>query len=253
MPTPTGNVNKVEREKEMKTLIVMPAHNEEQNIAGVIDEIKKDLPDLDLLVINDASTDKTEEIVKQNGVKCITLPFNLRYSLAVQTGIKYAEKHDYDYVIQMDADGQHIANEAKKLLEYMEENKPDIVIGSRFLQQTEYKHGAMRKLGTNILSGLIKLICHKEIKDPTSGFQCINRKTIKRFSAMGNYPEFPDANLIIELLLEGYEICEISIKMRQRQNGESMHKGIIKPAKYMIKVTYNIIIIILRNLFRKKK
>lgn len=237
----------------MKTLIVIPAHNEEQNIAGVIDEIRKDLPNLDLLVINDASTDKTEEIVKQKQVKCITLPFNLRYSLAVQTGIKYAYKNNYDYVIQMDADGQHIAKEAKKLLEYMEKNKPDIVIGSRFLENTEYKHGAMRKLGTNILSGLIKIICHKTIKDPTSGFQCINKKAIQYFAGMGNYPEFPDANLIIELLLNGYEICEIPSNMRERKHGESMHKGIIKPVKYMIKVFYNIIIIILRNLFRKKK
>lgn len=149
--------------------------------------------------------------------------------------------------------GQHIAKEAKKLLQYMENNQPDIVIGSRFLEQTEYQHRAMRKLGTNILSGLIKLICHKTIKDPTSGFQCMNQKAIRYFSGMGNYPEFPDANLIIELLLEGYEICEISTQMRERKYGKSMHKGMIGPMKYMIKVFYNIIIIILRNLFRKKK
>lgn len=236
----------------MKTLIVMPAHNEEQNIGEVIEEIKRDLPKLDLLVVNDASSDNTLEIVKQNKVKCITLPFNLGYALAVQTGIKYANENGYDYVIQMDADGQHIASEAKELLKYMEENKPDIVIGSRFLEKTEYKHGVMRKLGTSILSGLIKMICHKKIKDPTSGFQCINKKAIKYFSAMGNYPEFPDANLIIELLLDNYTICEIPSKMRKRKNGKSMHRGIIAPIKYGIKVLYNIIIVILRNLFRKK-
>lgn len=237
----------------MKTLIVMPAHNEEQNIAEVIDEIKQELPDLDLIVINDASTDQTEKIVKEKNIKYISLPFNLGYSLAVQTGIKYAYKNNYDYVIQMDADGQHIPKEAKKLLEYMEKNKPDIVIGSRFLENTKYKHRAMRKLGTNILSGLIKIICKKAIKDPTSGFQCINKKAIEYFAGMGNYPEFPDANLIIELLLDGYKICEVPSEMRERKYGESMHKGIIKPIKYMIKVFYNIIIIILRNLFRKKK
>lgn len=136
----------------MKTLIVMPAHNEEQNIGEVIDEIKKDLEGIDLLVINDASTDNTEKVVQEKQVKCITLPFNLKYSLAVQTGIKYADKHGYDYVLQMDADGQHIPIEAKKLLEYMEKNNPDIVIGSRFLETTSYKHSTIRKLGTNILS-----------------------------------------------------------------------------------------------------
>ena len=119
-------------------------------------------------------------------------------------------------------------------------------------EKTEYKHGIMRKLGTSILSGLIKMICHKNIKDPTSGFQCINKKSIKYFSSMGNYPEFPDANLIIELLLDGFTICEIPSKMRERKNGKSMHRGIILPIKYGIKVLYNIIIVLLRNLFRRK-
>ena len=114
----------------------------------------------------------------------------------------------------------------------------DIVIGSRFLEKIEYSHGIMRRVGTKILSGLIKLICNKKITDPTSGFQCINRKTMQRFSKMGNYPEFPDANLIIELLLENYKIEEISTKMREREFGVSMHKGILKPIKYMIKVLY---------------
>ena len=151
----------------------MPAHNEEQNIGEVIEEIKRDLPSMDVLVIDDASTDSTKELVSKQGMKCISLPFNLGYSLAVQTGIKYANIHHYDYVIQMDADGQHIPSEAKKLLKFMQKNNPDIVIGSRFLEQIHYKHGTMRKLGTNILSGLIKMICHKTIKDPTSGFQCM--------------------------------------------------------------------------------
>ncbi len=137
----------------MKTLIVMPAHNEEQNIGEVIDKINKDIPEVDLLVVNDASIDKTEEIVRKKGIRCINLPFNLGYSIAVQTGIKYANEYKYDYVIQMDADGQHIPKEAKKLLEYMCKNpKTDIIIGSRFLANTNYKHSTMRKIGTKILS-----------------------------------------------------------------------------------------------------
>ena len=207
----------------MKALIVMPARNEEKSIGEVIDEVKKDLPNIDLLVVNDASTDKTEEIVRKNNVKCITLPFNLGYSLALQTGIKYAKENGYDYVIQMDADGQHIPSEAKKLLDYIEKEKVDIVIGSRFLKNTNYKHGIMKKIGTSILSKLIKLICNKTIKDPTSGFQCINRKAICYFADMENYPEFPDANLIIELLLDDYEVCEISTNMRERKYGKGMH------------------------------
>ena len=234
----------------MRTIVVIPAHNEEQNIEKVIKEIQTDLKDADILFINDASTDKTKEVIEKNNIKCISLLYNMGYSLAVQTGIKYAFYNNYDYCIQMDADGQHIAIEAKKLLDKMIEENVDIVIGSRFMEKTGYKHSAMRKLGTKIMSTLIKITCHKKITDPTSGFQCINRKTMERFSKMGNYPEFPDANLIIELLLDKYKIVEVPAKMREREFGVSMHKGFIKPIKYMIKVIYTIIVILLRRLIK---
>ena len=101
--------------KKDKILIVIPAYNEAENIEKVIKEIKKDINYADILIINDCSTDNTVNIVKKNNVKCITNAFNMRYAMAVQTGIKYAYENDYDYVIQMDADGQHIASEAEKM------------------------------------------------------------------------------------------------------------------------------------------
>lgn len=236
----------------MKTIVIIPAYNEEKNIEKVIKEIKTELKDIDIVIINDASIDATQKIIEQNHIKCITLPYNIGYSLAVQTGIKYACYNHYDYCIQMDADGQHIASEAKKLLEIIQKENLDIVIGSRFLEKTNYHHGIIRKAGTKILSKLIEIICHQKITDPTSGFQCINRKAIERFAKIGNYPEFPDANLIIELLLDDYKIREIPTKMRAREFGESMHKGIIKPIKYMIKVLYTILIIVLRRILKRR-
>ncbi|MCX8075002.1 MAG: glycosyltransferase family 2 protein [Clostridia bacterium] len=233
-----------------KVLFVIPAYNESENIEKVITEIKKDVDYADILVINDCSKDNTQEIVRGAGVKCITMPFNVRYAMAVQTGIKYAFDNDYDYVIQFDADGQHIAKEAEKLLNKMKETNADIVIGSRFLEKTDYPHSFFRLIGTKIFTGLIKLFCNKKITDPTSGFQCLNKDVIKRYSR--NYPEFPDANLIMEMIYEGYDIVEITTNMRIRENGQSMHGGIIKPIKYMIVMFYTIIIILLRNIFRKK-
>ena len=123
----------------MKVLLVIPAYNEELNIDKVLKEIKKDLNGVDILVINDCSLDKTQSVVLSNNVKCITLPFNMGYSKAVQTGIKYANDYNYDYVIQFDADGQHIASEAKKMLDYILKEKCDIVIGSRYLEENNYK------------------------------------------------------------------------------------------------------------------
>lgn len=236
----------------MKILFVIPAYNEEENIEKVLKEIKKDVKYADILVINDCSKDNTKQIVLKNGVNCITMPFNVRYAMAVQTGIKYAYENDYDYVIQFDADGQHIASEAEKLYKKSIETNSDIVIGSRYLKDMGYPCPFFRRLGTKIFEIIIKTFCKKQIADPLSGFQCLNRKVIERYAKMGNYPEFPDANLVIEMLLNGYTICEVPVKMRIRENGESMHGGIIKPIKYMITIMYSIVFILIKNTGVKK-
>lgn len=240
--------------KKDKILFVIPAYNEEENIEKVLNEIKKDVKYADILVVNDCSKDNTKKIVEKNNVRCITVPFNMGYAMAVQTGIKYAYENDYDYVIQFDADGQHIAKEAEKLLKASKKNNTDIVIGSRFLKQTGYHHTFFRKIGTKLFSLLIRIFCHTKITDPTSGFQCLNKSVIKRYAMMGGYPEFPDANLIIEMLLSGYTISEIPVEMREREFGESMHGGIIKPIKYMIQMCYTIMFILIKNIsFKRSK
>ena len=237
----------------MKVLFVIPAYNEEANIENVIKEIKKDVKYADILIINDCSTDNTKKIIENNNVKCITGIFNLNYAWAVQTGIKYAYQNDYDYVIQFDADGQHIAKEAEKLLNEMKKSNVDIVIGSRFLKDTGYKHPFFKKVATKLFTLIIKIFCKQEITDPTSGFQCLNKKVIEYYSKMGNYPEYPDANLIIDVLLKGFTIKESSVKMRLREAGESMHGGIIKPIKYMINMIYTITVILIINEMRGRK
>ena len=243
-------MKKIETEK---VLFIIPAYNESENIERVLKEIKKDAPFSDILVINDCSNDNTGEIVKKNNVKCITGVFNMKYAMAVQTGIKYAAKNGYDYAIQFDADGQHIAKEAIKLLSSIKESNSDIVIGSRYLQDMGYHCPFFRRIGTKLFSIIIRLTCKQEIADPLSGFQCLNKKVIQRYSEMGNYPEFPDANLVIEMLLLGYKIKEVPVKMRLRECGESMHGGIIKPIKYMINMLYTIVFIIIQNPRKKVK
>lgn len=237
--------------KKEKILFVIPAYNEAENIEKVLKEIKKDVDYADILVVNDCSKDNTRDIVLKNGVKCITNVFNMRYAMAVQTGIKYAEENGYDYVIQFDADGQHIAKEAEKLYKHAVKTKCDIVIGSRYLVDVGYPCPFFRKIGTKLFARMIKIFCKKKIADPLSGFQCLNRKVIERYAKMGNYPEFPDANLVIEMLLNGYEIEEVPTKMRLREAGESMHGGIIKPIKYMINMIYTIFFVLIT--YKKRK
>lgn len=240
------------RKNADKILIVIPAYNEAENIENVIKEIRKDIDYADILVINDCSKDNTEEIVRRNGIKCITNVFNMRYAWAVQTGIKYAYYHDYDYVIQMDSDGQHIAAEAEKLYKAMKETDADIVIGSRYLKDMGYPCPLFRRIGTKLFEIIIRIFTHKKIADPLSGFQCLNKDVIKYYSKVGNYPEYPDANLIMEMLFMGYKISEIPVKMRLRENGESMHSGIIKPIKYMIRQFYECVVLVVKYFGKRK-
>lgn len=238
--------------KKDKILIVIPAYNEAENIENVIKEIKKDIDYADILVVNDCSSDNTVEIVEKNGVNCVTNVFNMRYAMAVQTGIKYAYQNNYDYVIQMDADGQHIASEALKMYKELKKNDADIVIGSRYLKDMGYPCPLFRRIGTKMFEWIIKIFTGKRIADPLSGFQCLNKKVIKRYAKMGNYPEFPDANLVIEMLLNGYKIEEVPVKMRIRENGVSMHSGILKPIKYMIEQFYTCVVTVIKYAGKKE-
>jgi len=235
-----------------KVLIIMPAYNEAENIEKVLKEIKKDINYADILVIDDCSTDDTRKIVEKNKVKCITNIFNMRYAMAIQTGLKYARDNDYDYVIQMDADGQHIAKEAEKLYHEIKKSKADIIIGSRYLKDMGYPCPVFRRIGTKMFELLIRMFCHQKIADPLSGFQCLNKRVIEKYSKIGEYPEYPDANLVIEMLLQGYTIKEIPVKMRLRKNGVSMHSGLLKPIKYMIEQIYTCLVIFLKNVGKRR-
>ncbi|AYE34869.1 glycosyltransferase family 2 protein [Clostridium septicum] len=230
---------------EKELLVIVPAYNEEDNIKNVIEELKKDVPYANILVVNDSSTDKTEEILKNMNVDYITTPFNLRYSGVIQTGFKYALFRNYNYVAQFDGDGQHIAKELDKMFKYIKQNDCDIVLGSRFKEKTEYNHAFFRKIGTIMFQKIIKISTRKEITDPTSGLQVLSKRVYTHYAKMNNYPEYPDANLIIEMLNEGYNIQEVYVKMRERIYGISMHSGIWSPIKYMISMCYSIFIILI--------
>lgn len=232
----------------MKTLVIIPAYNEEKNIKSTIHELKIDFSSADILIVNDCSLDNTLEILKKTpGIAYLNLPINLGYSGALQCGFKYAMEKEYDYVIQFDGDGQHIAVEAANLLQILLTNNVDIVIGSRFKNKTDYHHSIFRKIGTSLFRHIIKRLCKIDMTDPTSGLQVLNRSVFSLYAGMNKYPEFPDANLIIEMLLQNYRILELPVKMRNREFGESMHGGVFKPFKYMVKMMYAILLILFKR------
>jgi glycosyltransferase involved in cell wall biosynthesis len=237
-----------------KVLMIVPAYNEELNLETVAEDIKNNFNEADILFINDCSMDNTLNVIKRiEGIFYLDLPINLGYSYAVQTGLKYAVQEGYEYLVQFDGDGQHLASEAKKMYEYALETEADIVIGSRFLSTTNYQHSFFRKVGTKLFQIIIKMLTGKKIYDPTSGLQVLKRKVFTPLSKIFAYPEFPDANLLIELIYQGYTIEEISVQMKNREFGESMHGGVIKPIKYMLKMFYYILVVFFNNLTGKKK
>lgn len=240
--------------RKSEILIIIPCYNEELNISKVINELRNDFSIADILCVNDCSKDNTLEVLKSsNGISYLNLPINLGYSGALQTGFKYAVENNYQYVIQFDGDGQHIASEAKKLFEKLKSENLDIVIGSRFKENSGYKHGFFRTLGTKVFIILIHIFAKKHITDPTSGFQVLKKEVFTRYSKIHNFPEYPDANLIIEMILLGYTVDEVPVKMRLREFGVSMHGGFWNPIQYMIRMFFSIFMIFISFTFKSKK
>ena len=229
----------------MKKLIIIPAYNESENIVGTVEDIKKNAPDFDYVVINDCSTDNTLQILKEHGYNYVSLPINLGIGGAVQTGYKYAEKYGYDIAVQVDGDGQHDPAFLAKMADYLEENELDMVIGSRFIDKEGFQSSFMRRVGIVYFTGLIKLLTGKTITDPTSGLRLAGKKVIKLFAE--NYPkDYPEPETAVTAINHGMKIEEIPVIMRARQGGVSsitMKKSVY----YMIKVTIAIIIEALRG------
>lgn len=224
----------------MKCLIIIPAYEEEKNIKNVVDNIIMNYPQYDYIVVNDGSKDKTAQICKENDYLYLDLPINLGIGGAVQAGYKYALKNDYDVAVQIDGDGQHDVSFLGQMLETMEREDAQIVIGSRFIEKQGFQSSKARRVGINFISGLIKLCTGKKIYDVTSGFRLVNRKFIRYYSE--NYPsDYPEPEAIVMALMNGAKIIEAPVIMRERAGGtSSIHSW--KSLYYMIKVSLAVII-----------
>lgn len=224
----------------MKTLIIVPAYNEEDNIDKVMENFEHIREKSDLLVINDCSKDHTEEKLKRLGVKYISFPINLGIGGAVQAGYCYAKKNGYDIAIQVDGDGQHDMSYVPQMIEILEKEETDIVIGSRFIKKEGFQSSATRRVGINLLSFLIKLCTGKKIYDVTSGFRAVNKKFIDIYADY--YPDdYPEPEAIVAAVMHRGNIQEIPVIMREREGGTSSI-NLRKSVYYMIKVSLAIIV-----------
>ncbi|WP_019424794.1 glycosyltransferase family 2 protein [Paenibacillus sp. OSY-SE] len=231
----------------MKILLIIPAYNEENNIENLINRIYSIYgKTVDILVINDCSLDETKSVCYKIGVYTINLPCNLGIGGAVQTGYKYAHQHDYDIAIQVDGDGQHKPEYIINLVQYIIEDKADMVIGSRFINREGFQSTLMRRVGIAYFTYLLKLLSKEKITDPTSGFRACNKKIIGIFAK--RYPvDYPEPESIMYLLRNRYRIKEIPVVMQERIEGRSSITA-LKSIYYMIKVSLAILI----DRFRKQ-
>lgn len=220
----------------MKILIIIPAYNEAENIERVVDNLIENYPQYDYVIINDGSTDDTRKICARRGYNLLDLPINVGLSGAIKSGMRYANYYGYDYVLQLDGDGQHDPMYIKDLQACMEQTGADIVIGSRF--KTERKPINSRMIGSQLITTAIFLTTKgKYIGDVTSGMRLFNKKMIKRFGYDMHYSPEPDT--LAYLLNCGVKIEEVQVQMRERIAGVS-YLNFKSSIWYMMKMMFSI-------------
>ena len=230
-----------------RRLIIMPAFNESANLPSVIPDVRKAAPDYDLVVIDDGSRDDTARAAAELGAAVVSLPVNLGYGGAVQTGFRYAVQHGYDLGVVIDADGQHDPAGIHLLADAVVQGGADVAIGSRFKGQLKYRVPWVKRAGMAIFAWTVSRITGRQVTDPTSGFQALNAEAM-RFFATDNYPvDYPDADTLLILHYAGFRVVEAPMTVRERLSGISkLHSG-WKPFYYVAKMWLAISIVLLRQ------
>lgn len=232
----------------MKVLVLMPAYNEEENIQKTIKAVFEKNNNVDVLVVNDGSLDRTISEVKKTKAALVNHPYNLGYGVAIQTGYKYALENSYDVIAQVDADGQHDPKYISEMVGILKEKKLDVIIGSRFKRKTGYHASFTRRIGMIFFSFIVSVVTGRKVTDSTSGYQIIDKKVLP-FLCSDFFPcDYPDADLLIMLHFAGFKVGEIPMKMYESNTGRSMHGSIVKNLYYVVKMCLSIFTILLRRL-----
>jgi glycosyltransferase involved in cell wall biosynthesis len=228
----------------MRTAAVVPAYNEAGSVHTVVSEIRAADPELEIVVVDDGSTDATAAIAAAAGATVLRLPYNLGIGAAVQTGLQYAADHDFDAAVQIDGDGQHDAVELERLLAPIRAGRADIAVGTRFVGPRAYRASVARRIGIALFAGLVSLIVRQRVTDTTSGFRAMNRRGIRLFAA--DYPhDYPEVEATVLVYRHGLRMVEVPVAMRQRKSGRSSITA-FRSLYYMGKVSLALFVGLLR-------
>jgi glycosyltransferase involved in cell wall biosynthesis len=228
-------------------LAVVPAYNEAGTVAVVVRTLREQAPDFDVLVVDDGSTDPTGQQAREAGAGVLTLPFNLGIGGAVQTGFVYALQHGYEYMAQVDGDGQHEPADLSRLVDAMRaDSSIDMVCGSRFLDPgTHYRAPIGRRTGMYWFRFALSRIVGHPVSDPTSGFRLYNRRAIALFAR--DYPhDYPEVEAVLMLHAHRLRMAEVPVRMYTRGSGRSsITTG--RSVYYMVKVSLALVVGLLRR------
>lgn len=242
----------VQEHKEL--LVILPAYNEEMNLPAFLQKLEEaGVGDIaDLLVLNDGSTDGTCQAANKMGCPCVDCA-HLGYVRTLQTGYMYASRAGYRFVIQVDADGQHDSCNIQALYRALRElgeggGLPDIVLGSRFLPGGKsFPMPKVKLLAIQLFRWVLRLATGRQISDPTTGLQGLSAQTVAYYAREGNFDgRYPDVNIILQMLLRGYQIQEVPAIMHERKTGQEMHSG-LKPLVYMFRMAFSIPAVYIRE------
>lgn len=227
-----------------KTLIIVPAFNEEGSIATVVRNIREQVSEADILVVDDGSRDRTAREAREAGAMVISLPYNMGIGSAVQSGFLFAKEKGYHFAVQVDGDDQHPAKDIPRLLAALRDGS-DMAIGSRFVEPTGYRATFSRAVGIKVFSFLVSMIVRKKVYDTTSGFRAISRKAILLLTE--TYPhDYPEVEALITLHRNGMQFVEIPVKMNHRRQGRSSISA-TAGVYYMLKVTLAVLVAVIKR------
>ncbi len=229
----------------MKSIVIIPAYNEEKSIEKTVEDIIQNAPEFDYVIVNDCSKDDTLRVCMEKGLHVLNLPINLGIGGAVQTGYRYALKNGYDFAVQFDGDGQHDAKYLQQMRDHMIEHKQNMIIGSRYIQKEGFQSSGLRRFGIRYFSVLIQILTGTKITDPTSGMRMVDREVIEIYAE--SYPkDYPEPESVVAILNQKKKVGEYPVIMRERMEGVSSISP-MRSVYYMIKVTLAILVEMLRK------
>ena len=227
----------------MKLLIIIPAFNEEGAVGGVVKEVRGVMPGVPVVVVDDCSTDATVHVARAAGAQVLALPYHLGLGGCVQAGYRLAFELNYDYVIRVDGDGQHDPRDIPAILQTLEREGCEMVIGSRFINGAGAHSGFLRALGIVFFRAMLRPILGRPVRDPTSGFVGVNRTALAVFSR--SFPlEYPEIEALVVLQRKRFRFMEVPCRMRPRRTGRTSItplKSLYYPVHVLLGVFVNVL------------